>query len=112
VGQQIGVASGGPFGTYASGGIALTFTDVLGNRMLGTSFGINGGFADISAQVIYVNRGVTLELGSVRKPRTLPQRIGRVRVRDPERPDRVRATSRSASADLSGGRRLHGVSVE
>ena len=57
VGQQIGVASGGPFGTYAAGGIALTFTDVLGNRMLGTSFGVNGGFADISAQVIYVNRG-------------------------------------------------------
>ena len=57
VGQQIGVATGGAFGTYASGGIALTFMDVLGNRMLGTSFGINGSFKDISAQVIYVNRG-------------------------------------------------------
>ena len=46
----------GPFGTYASGGIALTFSDVLGDHLLGTSFGINGGFEDIGAQVIYVNR--------------------------------------------------------
>ena len=56
VGQQLGVSGGGPFGTYASGGISLIFTDVLGERMLGTSFGINGGFADVSAQVLYVNR--------------------------------------------------------
>lgn len=56
VGQQIGVGTGGPFGTYASGGISLTFSDVLGNRLLGTSFGINGGVKDISAQVLYVNR--------------------------------------------------------
>jgi hypothetical protein len=56
IGQQIGVASSGPFGSYVSGGIALTFSDVLGNHLVGTSFGVNGGLADASAQGLYVDR--------------------------------------------------------
>jgi WD40-like Beta Propeller Repeat len=56
VGQQIGVSTGGMFGTYASGGIALQFSDMLGEHLLGTSFGIDGGLKDISTGVSYLNR--------------------------------------------------------
>jgi hypothetical protein len=56
VGQQVGVATTSAFGSYVSGGIAFTFSDVLGNHLLGTSFGVNGGLRDISAQALYVDR--------------------------------------------------------
>src|SRR5262249_30736235 len=55
VGQSIGVASTGPFGSYVGGGISFLFSDTLGNHLLGTSFDINGGVRDISTQVLYLN---------------------------------------------------------
>jgi hypothetical protein len=55
VAQGAGVSTG-QFGTYASGGLALGFSDVLGEHLLGTSFGVNGGARDIGAAVSYVNR--------------------------------------------------------
>jgi hypothetical protein len=56
IGQQVGVSTGGMFGTYVSGGIALMFSDMLGEHLLGLSFGVNGGVSDISTSVSYINR--------------------------------------------------------
>jgi Tol biopolymer transport system component len=56
VGQQVGVSTGGMFGTYVSGGIAFMFSDMLGEHLLGLSFGVNGGVSDISTSVSYINR--------------------------------------------------------
>lgn len=55
-GQQIGVGTSSQFGTYLSGGISLTFSDVLGEHLLGTTFDVNGSVKDIGASVMYVNR--------------------------------------------------------
>jgi Tol biopolymer transport system component len=55
VGQAIG-ASSSPFGTYVNGGIQFTFSDVLGNHMLGTGIAINGGVKDIAGSINYLNR--------------------------------------------------------
>jgi hypothetical protein len=63
IGTGVGVSTGGMFGTYASGGIALQFSDVLGNHLLGTSFGIDGGVRDISGAVQYLNRTNRLNWG-------------------------------------------------
>jgi WD40 repeat protein len=43
------------FGTYVGGGIALLWSDMLGNHNLVTSAVINGGFKDASALVAYEN---------------------------------------------------------
>ena len=51
-----GGVSTGQFGTFASGGIALQFSDMLGNHLLGVSFNINGGASDIGASATYLNR--------------------------------------------------------
>ena len=56
VGQTVGVSSNSMFGTYVGGGVALQFSDVLGNHLLGTGVSINGGAKDISASVSYLNR--------------------------------------------------------
>ena len=56
IGQQVGVSTGGMFGTYVSGGIAMMFSDMLGEHLLGLSFGVNGGVSDISTSVSYINR--------------------------------------------------------
>jgi Tol biopolymer transport system component len=56
VGQQLGLSMGSAFGSYVSGGIAFLFSDTLGNHILGTSFGVNGGVRDISTTVQYFNR--------------------------------------------------------
>jgi hypothetical protein len=63
VGSGVGVSTGGMFGTYASGGIALMFSDVLGNHLIGTSFGIDGGVRDISGAITYLNRTRRLNWG-------------------------------------------------
>jgi Tol biopolymer transport system component len=56
IGQAVGVSTGGAFGTYASGGIALQFADMLGEHLLGISFGVDGGLKDIATSVNYLNR--------------------------------------------------------
>jgi len=55
IGQSIG-ASKSAFGTYVNGGIQMTFSDVLGNHLLGTGIAINGGAKDIAASINYINR--------------------------------------------------------
>jgi Tol biopolymer transport system component len=56
IGNQIGVSTGGAFGTYLNGGIAMQFSDVLGNHVVGVSASVNGDFKDIGAGVSYLNR--------------------------------------------------------
>jgi len=56
VGNQIGVATGGVMGTYLSGGIALQFSDLLGNHVIGASASVNGDFKDIGGGISYLNR--------------------------------------------------------
>ena len=55
IGTGAGVSTG-QFGTFASGGIALMFSDMLGNHLLGMSFNVNGGVEDIGGSVTYMNR--------------------------------------------------------
>jgi hypothetical protein len=56
VGQQLGASTGGVYGTYVSAGIGLLFSDLLGEHLLSTGVGVEGGVKDISAQVSYINR--------------------------------------------------------
>ena len=56
IGQQVGVSTGGAFGTYLNGGIAMQFSDVLGNHVVGVNASVNGDFEDIGAGVSYLNR--------------------------------------------------------
>ena len=44
------------FGTYVSGGISMSFSDMLGDRLLGMSVQAGGTFADIGGALVYVNR--------------------------------------------------------
>ena len=44
------------FGTYVSGGISMSFSDMLGDRLLGLSVQAGGAFADIGGALVYVNR--------------------------------------------------------
>ncbi|MDX1530021.1 MAG: peptidase S9, partial [Rhodothermales bacterium] len=53
----------GGFGV--GGGIALRFSDMLGNNILGVTVQANGTFKDIGGQAIYINRGRRLNWGGV-----------------------------------------------
>jgi Tol biopolymer transport system component len=53
---SIGVATGGFGGTAVGGGIALGFSDMLGNHVLGTSVNAPGNIRDISVDALYLNR--------------------------------------------------------
>ena len=56
IGQQLGVSTGSMFGTQFGGGIAMQFSDVLGNHLLGAGVAVAGGVRDISVSVNYLNR--------------------------------------------------------
>jgi Tol biopolymer transport system component len=56
VGQQVGVSSGGAFGTYVAGGIAMLFGDTLGEHLISAAADVNGRVRDIGAQLAYYNR--------------------------------------------------------
>ncbi len=45
-----------PFGTYASGGIAFLFSDMLGNHTLGTSAQVTSRFDEFGGTLFYLNR--------------------------------------------------------
>jgi hypothetical protein len=55
VSNSIG-ASRSQFGTYAQGGIQMTFSDLLGNHIVRTGVGIDGGVRDFSGSLSYLNR--------------------------------------------------------
>ena len=60
---SIGVSAGGPYGGGIQGGVALFFSDMLGNHNLGVVVQANGTFKDIGAQVQYINRGHRFNYG-------------------------------------------------
>ncbi|MGQ0647048.1 MAG: BamA/TamA family outer membrane protein [Gemmatimonadaceae bacterium] len=55
-GPQLGIAAGGGYGTGIAGGIALAFSDQLGNRMVQAVVQAQGEIKDIGGQVMYLNR--------------------------------------------------------
>ena len=65
LGQPTLVAGASRFGTYLGGGVALFFSDMLGNHNLTTLFQVNGGLRDITALVGYTNLSHRLNWGVV-----------------------------------------------
>lgn len=51
------------FGTAIGGAVSLLFSDMLGNRLLGTALQLNGGIKDLGAQAMYQNRRSRLNWG-------------------------------------------------
>lgn len=51
------------YGTGFAGGVALRFSDVLGNRLLGAVVQANGTFKDIGGQAVYMNQRRRLNWG-------------------------------------------------
>lgn len=51
-----GVAFGGAFGVGVAGGVALGFSDMLGNSLVNAAVQAQGTFKDVGAQVFYLNR--------------------------------------------------------
>ena len=45
-----------PFGTYAAGGVAFLFSDMLGNHTLGTSAQVTSRFDEFGGTLFYINR--------------------------------------------------------
>jgi Tol biopolymer transport system component len=45
-----------PFGTYASGGVAFLFSDMLGNHTLGVSAQVTNRFDEFGGSIFYLNR--------------------------------------------------------
>ncbi|MPZ16796.1 MAG: BamA/TamA family outer membrane protein [Luteitalea sp.] len=62
--QAMGVGASS-FGTYLSGGVALQFSDILGNHILTTNILANGEVEDIGGQVAYLNRSSRLNWGLI-----------------------------------------------
>ena len=55
-GPQVGVVAGGGYGTGLVGGIALSFSDQLGNRVVQSVVQAQGELKDLGGQVLYLNR--------------------------------------------------------
>jgi hypothetical protein len=56
VGNAVGLSTGGAYGTYAAGGVALLFSDLLGDHIVSTTLEVNGGVRDVGGQLAYFNR--------------------------------------------------------
>ena len=56
VGQEFGVTTNSSMGGYVGGGIALAFSDMLGDHTISSVLQVNGGFEDFGGQVGYLNR--------------------------------------------------------
>jgi Tol biopolymer transport system component len=56
IGQEFGVTTNTTMGGYLGGGIALSFSDTLGDHLITSLVQVNGGFEDFGAQVGYLNR--------------------------------------------------------
>jgi Tol biopolymer transport system component len=60
---SIGVSIGG-FGTYFGGDVAATFSDMLGDRLLGAELLANGGVKDVGGQLVFLNRNRRVAWGA------------------------------------------------
>jgi hypothetical protein len=56
IGQEFGVSTFNSLGGYVGGGIAMTFSDMLGDHLVTSLLQVNGGFEDIGGQIGYLNR--------------------------------------------------------
>jgi hypothetical protein len=56
VGQPTVSINASQFGAFAVGGISASFSDMLGDRLVGIGAQVGGKFADFGAQITYVNR--------------------------------------------------------
>ena len=52
-----------PFGTYATGGVAFLFSDILGNHTVGTSAQVTSRFDEFGGSLFYLNRSRRLNFG-------------------------------------------------
>lgn len=62
-GPSVGVGFGGGYGTGLSGGIALQFSDMLGDHLLNTVVQANGSVKDVGGQALYLDRSRRLNWG-------------------------------------------------
>jgi Tol biopolymer transport system component len=62
-GPSVGVGFGGAYGTGLAGGVALSFSDMLGNQIVNTVVQANGTVKDIGAEALYLNRARRLNWG-------------------------------------------------
>lgn len=56
IGQEVGVTTNTQMGGYVGGGIALAFSDMLGDHVVSSVLQVNGGFEDFGGQIGYLNR--------------------------------------------------------
>jgi Tol biopolymer transport system component len=56
IGQEFGVTAFNTLGSYVGGGIAFSFSDMLGDHMVSSVLQVNGSFEDFGGQVGYLNR--------------------------------------------------------
>ena len=62
-GPSVGASFGGAYGTGLAGGVALSFSDMLGNQIVNTVVQANGTVKDLGAQAMYLNRAHRLNWG-------------------------------------------------
>ncbi len=55
-GPSIGVATGGGYGTGLAGGVALAFSDMLGNKLINTTVQAQGSLKDVGAEALFLDR--------------------------------------------------------
>jgi hypothetical protein len=76
VGAAAGVSGGlGRFGMFASGGISLLFSDILGNHTVATTAQLNGRLGDFAGQMAYLNQESRWGWGGA--VQQIPYRTGR-----------------------------------
>jgi Tol biopolymer transport system component len=56
IGQEFGVSTANSLGGYVGGGVALMFSDMLGDHAVSSIVQVNGTFEDLGGQIGYVNR--------------------------------------------------------
>jgi hypothetical protein len=56
IGQEMGITTTNSLGSYMGGGVAVNFSDTLGDHVVTSLLQVNGRFEDIGGQVGYINR--------------------------------------------------------
>jgi Tol biopolymer transport system component len=56
IGQEMGITTTNSLGGYMGGGVAMNFSDVLGDHVVTSLLQVNGSFEDFGGQVGYINR--------------------------------------------------------
>ena len=56
IGQSLGMSTSGAYGTYFGGGIAMLFSDMLGDHIISATADVNGSVEDIGGALAYYNR--------------------------------------------------------